>query len=121
MKNICLLIALFSLSACGAMGVGSNKYVTIHNNSDDTITATGEMGIIKIAPKTSATVGSEDDVVLNSSNKNCNAPIIQRTSNGSAIFLDIIPGALLGIIPIVVDGLTGNLYKLPTNYNYECQ
>lgn len=120
MKKVYVLLTLSLLSACGAMGIGSNKIVNIHNNSNDTITATGEMGNIKIAPNTSVMMQSSEDITLNSTNKNCNSPIIQRTSNGSAIFLDIIPGFLLGIIPIVVDGLTGNLYKLPTNYNYDC-
>lgn len=120
MKKILILTGILLISACGSIGIGSNKVVNIHNNSNDAITATGEMGNIKIAPNTSVMMQSTEDIALNSTNKSCNSPIIQRTSNGAAIFLDIIPGFFLGIIPIVVDGLTGNLYKLPTNYNYDC-
>ena len=107
-------------SACGTMGIGSNKIVNINNNSDNQITATGEMGTIKIEPKTSKSVESKNDIILNSSNKRCNSPIIQRKPNSVAIILDVFPGLILGIIPILADAVTDNLYKLPAYYNYEC-
>lgn len=108
------------IAGCGTIGIGSNKVVTIHNNSEDTIMATGEMGNIKIAPNSATSVESSENISLKSLNQKCDSPMIQRKPNSAAIVLDIVPGLFLGIIPIVVDAVTNNLYKLPSHYNYQC-
>jgi hypothetical protein len=54
--------------------------------------------------------------MLNSSNKKCNSLAIQREPNTPAMILDVI----FGIAPILVDAISGNLYRMPSNYIYDC-
>lgn len=119
MKKLILLTTILLVS-CGTIGIGSNHMVNVYNGSDDVITATGEMGAIKIQPQTTSALKSSQDVMLNSSNKKCNSLAIQREPNTPAMILDIIPGIIFGIIPILVDAVSGNLYKMPSNYTYQC-
>jgi hypothetical protein len=119
MKKL-FLVSIILLSGCGTIGIGSNHMVNVYNNSKDVITATGEMGAIKIQPETTLSLKSSQDIMLNSSNKKCNSLAIQRQPNMPAIILDVVPGFILGIIPILVDAVSGNLYKIPLNYIYEC-
>ena len=51
---------------------------------------------------------------------NCSQVNVERELNSGAVFLDIIPGILLGIIPIFVDAVTNNLYRMPEAYSYSC-
>lgn len=121
MTKVYLLISLLFLSACGAIGIGSNHNTMIYNNSSDTITATATSGIYKIKSETSLTVYSTDEINIKSKKSTCQEPKITSKPNGVAIFLDVIPGFLLGIIPILVDAVTDNLYHMPESYYYTCE
>ena len=121
MKKMYLLALLSILSACGAIGVGSNHSTTIYNNSSDTITATATSGVYKIKPETSLNVYSSEEINIKSKNRKCQEPTITRTPNGGAIFLDVIPGFILGIIPLLVDAITNDLYHMPETYYYTCE
>lgn len=120
MKKIFLLLTIFSLTACGTMGVGTNKNVLVHNNSDKMIYANGEMGSLKIQPHSSITVNTNKSFQLNSSKKECNAPTVSSKLNTAALVLDIVPGFIFGVIPVLVDAVTGNLNKMPDTYIYDC-
>ena len=119
MKKLILLSTILLVS-CGTIGIGSNHMVNVYNGSDDVITATGDMGAIKIQPETTYSLKSSQDIMLNSGNKKCNSLTIQRQPNTPAIILDVIPGIIFGIIPILVDAVSGNLYKMPSTYTYQC-
>jgi hypothetical protein len=119
MKKL-ILFSTIILSGCGTMGIGSNHMINVYNGSDDVITATGDMGAVKIQPQTTSALKSGQDVMLNSSNKKCNSLAIQREPNTPAMILDVIPGFIFGIIPILVDAVSGNLYKMPSSYTYQC-
>lgn len=120
MKNIIAVSIILLLSACGTIGIGSNHKVNIHNDSQSTIMAIGTNGSIKIHPDTVVTVESKDDISLKSNDKNCNSLIVSRQPNAAAIILDVVPGFIFGIIPILVDAVSNNLYKMPSNYYYQC-
>ena len=108
------------LAACGAVGIGSNHETTIYNNSSDTITAFASSGTYKIKPESTLSVNSKSTIGIKSDNLKCQQPNIESSPNGAAIFLDIIPGFLFGILPLVVDAVTNNLYHMPESYNYTC-
>ena len=120
MKKFFVLCSVLLLASCGAIGVGSNHKTIIYNNSSDTITASATSGIYKIKPETSLTVYSTDAINIKSKNAKCQEPNITSTPNGAAIFLDVIPGIALGMIPLLVDAVTNNLYHMPESYYYTC-
>ena len=120
MKNVIALFTALFLVSCGAIGIGSNHQTMIYNNSSDTITASATSGVYKIKPETSLTVYSTDEISIKSKNTKCQEPMITSEPNGGAIFLDIVPGVLLGIIPLFVDAVTSNLYHMPESYYYTC-
>lgn len=120
MRKLILILFCCVLSACGTLGIGSNHTVNIHNSSEDTIYATGQMGRISIKPGTSFPVESKDAIQLSSSNDKCDVLMVQTKPNAPAIILDVVPGLFFGIIPILVDAVTGNLYRLPSSYVYGC-
>ncbi len=120
MKNIILICSVLFLASCGAMGIGRNRDITIRNNSDDIITASGTMGMYKIRPGEERTLTSKGEILIESKNAECGAPTIQPVLNGAAVFLDIIPGGLFGVLPIFVDAVTQNMYKMPRSYEYTC-
>ena len=120
MKKFLALFLCFILSACGAIGIGSNHIVNIHNNSESTVYATGQMGRISIKPGVSMPIESKENIQLSSESNKCDILMIQQTPNMAAIILDVFPGLVFGIIPILVDAVTGNLYKMPTSYIYDC-
>lgn len=119
MKQLILGLALI-LTGCGAIGIGSNHDVTIRNNSNDMIFATGDMGRVKIRPDASLTIRSRDTIQLLSENPSCDILTVQRRLNSPAFFLDVFPGFILGIAPITVDALSGNLYRMPDEFIYDC-
>jgi len=43
---------------------------------------------------------------------------ISHSLDGVYVFLDIIPGLLLGAIPIIIDAVTGSWYSLDKNHVY---
>ena len=121
MKNFILVSALMLLAACGTIGIGSNQTVNIHNDSDEVLTASGSMGIIRIQPNESQTVRTNESITLRTKNKNCDWPTIPRQANTPAIVLNIFPGFILGgIIPTLVDAITGNLFRMPEDFTFEC-
>ena len=120
MKRFFILCSVLLVASCGAIGIGSNHSTLIYNNSSDTITASATSGVYKIKPETSLTVYSTDEINIKSKNAKCQEPKITSNPNGAAIFLDIIPGFMFGIIPILVDAVTNNLYHMPESYYYTC-
>ncbi|MDE6571480.1 MAG: hypothetical protein K2L95_04685 [Alphaproteobacteria bacterium] len=121
MKQIIVLMLPWALAACGTMGIGSNHKTTVFNNSGDVVFATGEMGRIKIQPETSTEIHTGERFELSSKNPDCDTLVVDGRLNTAAVFLDIIPGGLLGVLPIFVDAMTKNMYKMPHEYIYECQ
>lgn len=120
MKKIFLLLSILALSACGAMGIGSNHKTMVYNNSDDMITVTSDSGMYKVEPNNNINIYSKEHISIQNKNKNCSQVNVERELNSGAVFLDIIPGILLGIIPIFVDAVTNNLYRMPEAYSYSC-
>jgi hypothetical protein len=120
MNKSLLILSFIGLAACGAIGIGSNDSVNVYNSSDDFIIVQGDRGMSRVAPNSSALVSGKSYMQINSKNPNCNSASIPKEANAAAILLDIIPGLLLGIIPIVVDAATGNLSTMPANYTYAC-
>lgn len=120
MKKILVLISMLALSACGAIGVGSNHKTMVYNNSDDTITVTSDSGIYKVKPNNNISIYSKEHISIQTKNANCSQVNVERELNSGAVFLDIIPGIFFGIIPIFVDAVTNNLYRMPEAYSYSC-
>ncbi len=115
-----LLCAMFLLTSCGAVGIGSNHRTTVYNNSSDVISVTSDSGMYKIKPDESMQIYSKEQIFIANKNSKCPQVNVERQLNSGAVFLDIIPGVLLGIVPIFVDAVTNNLYKMPEAYSYSC-
>jgi hypothetical protein len=118
MKKFFVLISVITLSSCGAIGIGSNHKTMIYNNSDDVITVTSDSGMYKVQPNNSMNIYSKESISIQNKNKNCSQVNVVRELNSGAVFLDIVPGILFGIVPIFVDAVTNNLYKMPESYSY---
>ena len=108
------------LLSCGTIGIGANDTVNVFNQSKDTISVIGARGVSRIVSNSSTTVSGKDYMQINSSNPNCNSTSIPRETNSAAVVLDIIPGLVFGIIPIIVDAVTSNLSRMPESYTYNC-
>ena len=111
---------MFLLTSCGAVGIGSNHRTTVYNNSSDVISVTSDSGMYKIKPDESMQIYSKEQIFIANKNSKCPQVNVERQLNSGAVFLDIIPGVLLGIVPIFVDAVTNNLYKMPEAYSYSC-
>lgn len=120
MKKLFVVLSLVSLAGCGAMGIGGNNNIIVYNNSDTVLSATGDMGILKIQPNSSKIINTKNSFQLSSPKKECNAPTVSSKLNTAAMVLDIVPGFFFGVIPIVVDAVTGNLNTMPSAYTYDC-
>lgn len=120
MKKIFVLCSVLLLAACGAMGIGSNHKTMIYNNSSDVINVTADSGIYKVKPDENLQIYSKEQISIANKNSKCPQVNVARELNSGAVFLDIIPGILFGIIPIFVDAVTNNLYKMPEAYSYSC-
>ncbi len=120
MKKFFLLLFVLILSACGAMGIGSNHKTMIHNESGDTIIVTSDSGTYKVKPNNNINIYSKEHIAIQNNNKDCSQVNVESELNSGAVFLDIVPGILLGIIPIFVDAVTNNLYRMPETYSYNC-
>jgi len=120
MKKIISVLCLFLLTACGTIGIGSNHQTTIYNNSLTPISVKADSGTYKIKPEESVSVASANDITITSKNNNCEESIVTRKANVPALLLDVVPGFLFGIIPILVDAISNNLYRMPETYSYSC-
>lgn len=115
-----VLCGLLVLSVCGAMGIGSNHETMVYNNSNDVISVTSDSGMYKIKPEHSMNIYSKEKIFIQNKNSQCPQVDVVREVNSGAVFLDIIPGILFGIIPVFVDAVTNNLYRMPEAYSYSC-
>ena len=120
MKKIVVLFSVFTLAGCGAVGIGSNHKTMLYNNSNDVISVVADSGTYKIKPDASLQIYSREEIAIQNKNSSCPQVTIARQLNSAAIFLDIIPGIMFGIVPIFVDAITNNLYKMPETYSYSC-
>ena len=120
MKKMLVLCGLLFLSACGAIGIGSNHETMVYNNSNDVISVTSDSGVYKIKPEHSMNIYSKEKIFIQNKNSQCPQVDVVREVNSGAVFLDIIPGILFGIIPVFVDAVTNNLYRMPEAYSYSC-
>ena len=121
MKKVFCLCAFVFLASCGAMGIGSNHKTLVYNNSSDTITVSATSGLYNIKPEESLDIYSTEEIYIQSKNSECQKPKIPNKPNIAAMFLDVFPGFVFGIVPIFVDAVTNNLYKMPTMYSYSCE
>lgn len=120
MKKILMLCSVLLLTACGAIGIGSNHKTMLYNNSSDVINVTADSGIYKVNPDESLQIYSKEQISIANKNSKCPQVNVERELNSGAVFLDIIPGIFFGIVPIFVDAVTNNLYKMPETYSYNC-
>jgi len=114
------MLAILTLAACGTMGIGSNHTVSIVNESQDVITVTGERGTQRIQAGATADVVSRRTVSITPANAKCDSPNIVPELNTPALVFNIVPGFMLGIIPLFVDAITGNLTRMPESYTFMC-
>lgn len=119
--RISTMVMIFMLCGCGVIGIGSNHDVTIHNQSNDVIFAIGDMGRMKIQPNALMEMHTAKDILLVSRNDICDELTVRRRLNRAAVFLDVFPGLFLGIIPLLVDSMAGDLYKMPREFTYNCR
>ena len=120
MKKLFVLAMILILASCGTMGVGSNHQTNVYNNSDNTISVKADSGTYKIKPDESMTIFSANDITITSKKKTCSETTVMRTPNTPALILDVVPGFFLGIVPILVDAISNNLYRMPETYSYSC-
>ena len=120
MKRMFAFTLILGIASCGTIGIGSNHETMIYNNSSDTISVSSDSGIFKIKPDTQLRIQSNNGIAITNLNENCPQPIVTRRPNGPAIFCDIFPGIIFGIVPIAIDAITNNLYRMPKSYTYSC-
>ena len=119
MKKFGILSILFALSACGTLGVGSNHETRLYNNSKDTITVSADSGVYKIKPDQDMVIFSNNDLTIKSSNSACSEKTVMRQLNTSAVILDVFPiGWMVGILPVFIDAISNNMYRMPEAYSY---
>ncbi len=121
MKKFGILSILFALSACGALGIGSNHETRLYNNSKDTITVSADSGVYKIKPDQDMVIFSNNDLTIKSSNSACSEKTVMRQLNTPAVILDVFPiGWMVGILPVFIDAISNNMYRMPEAYSYSC-
>ena len=121
MKKIIFLPILFALSACGTLGIGSNHETRLYNNSKDTITVSADSGVYKIKPDQDMVIFSNNDLTIKSSNSACSEKTVMRQLNTPAVILDVFPiGWMVGILPVFIDAISNNMYRMPEAYSYSC-
>jgi len=120
MKKICLLGLSLLLASCGAIGIGSNHKTTIYNNSNNMINVTADSGMYKIKPSENMQIYSKEEISISNKNSGCPQVNVTREVNSGAVLLDIVPGFIFGIVPIFVDAVTNNIYRMPEVYSYSC-
>lgn len=121
MKKFLILPVIIMLSACGTIGIGSNHETRLYNNSNDTITVSADSGVYKIKPEQDMVIYSNNDLTVKSANMNCPETNVVRQLNTVAVILDVFPiGWVFGLLPIFVDAVSNNMYKMPSSYSYSC-
>ena len=121
MKKFGILPILFALSACGTLGIGSNHETRLYNNSKDTITVSADSGVYKIKPDQDMVIFSNNDLTIKSSNSACSEKTVMRQLNTPAVILDVFPiGWMVGILPVFIDAISNNIYRMPESYSYSC-
>lgn len=121
MKKFVILLMSIVLSACGTIGIGSNHETRLYNNSDDIITVSADSGVYKIKPDQDMVIYSNNDLTVKSANLNCPETNVIRQLNSAAVILDVFPiGWMFGLLPIFVDAVSNNMYKMPRTYSYSC-
>ena len=121
MKKFGILPILFALSACGTLGIGSNHEIRLYNNSKDTITVSADSGVYKIKPDQDMVIFSNNDLTIKSSNSACSEKTVMRQLNTPAVILDVFPiGWMVGILPVFIDAISNNMYRMPEAYSYSC-
>ena len=121
MKNCLLFIALVMLSACGTIGIGSNHETHLYNNSNSTITVSADTGVYKVKPDHDIIIYSNNDLTVQSANADCPETKVIRQLNTPAVILDVLPiGWLFGILPVFIDAVSNNMYRMPHSYSYTC-
>ena len=118
MKKICVLLVSVLLASCGTMGIGSNHNTNIYNNSKNTISVKSDSGIYNIKPESNMVINSANDITITSKNKACLESTVARTPNVPAMLLDGL--IFFTIVPILVDAVSNNLYRMPEMYSYSC-
>lgn len=121
MKKFGILPILFALSACGTLGIGSNHETRLYNNSKDTITVSADSDVYKIKPDQDMVIFSNNDLTIKSSNSACSEKTVMRQLNTPAVILDVFPiGWMVGILPVFIDAISNNMYRMPEAYSYSC-
>ncbi len=121
MKKFGIFSILFALSACGTLGIGSNHETRLYNNSKDTITVSADSGVYKIKPDQDMVIFSNNDLTIKSSNSACSEKTVMRQLNTPAVILDVFPiGWMVGILPVFIDAISNNMYRMPEAYSYSC-
>ena len=123
MKKIVILSILFTLSACGTIGIGSNHETRLYNNSKNTITVSADSGVYKIKPEQDMVIYSNNDLTIKSSNSACNEKTVMRELNAPAVILDVLlpTSWFVGVLPVLfVDAISNNMYRMPEAYSYSC-
>jgi hypothetical protein len=123
MKKFVILSILFTLSACGTIGIGSNHETRLYNNSKNTITVSADSGVYKIKPEQDMVIYSNNDLTIKSSNSTCNEKTIMRELNAPAVILDVLlpTSWFVGVLPVLfVDAISNNMYRMPEAYSYSC-
>ena len=121
MKKFIVLSILFALSACGTLGIGRNHETRLYNNSKDTITVSADSGVYKIKPDQDMVIFSNNDLTIKSSNSACSEKTVMRQLNTPAVILDVFPiGWMVGILPVFIDAISNNMYRMPEAYSYSC-
>ena len=118
MKKISIISLVVLLAGCGAIGIGRNDTVYIHNASDGEISTVGT-GISKIAPN-SGGLATGRNIQIVPKDRGCESVNVPKDFNTAAFVLNIFPGILLGVIPMVVDAIAGGLNTMPKTYMYKC-
>jgi len=123
MKKFVILSILFTLSACGTIGIGSNHETRLYNNSKNTITVSADSGVYKIKPEQDMVIYSNNDLTIKSSNSTCNEKTVLRELNAPAVILDVLlpTSWFVGVLPVLlVDAISNNMYRMPEAYSYSC-
>jgi len=122
-KKFVILSILFTLSACGTIGIGSNHETRLYNNSKNTITVSADSGVYKIKPEQDMVIYSNNDLTIKSSNSTCNEKTVMRELNAPAVILDVLlpTSWFVGVLPVLfVDAISNNMYRMPKTYSYSC-